>query len=93
MVASVADRASQRPKTVTSQGFFPARAAISLRGRAFHPTFKEIARTDVHSNYHRTHNRPAHHEPDHNLAHQHPDHPTRTLRRQQASRNDGCREA
>jgi hypothetical protein len=30
MVASVADRASQRPKTVTSQGVFLARAATSL---------------------------------------------------------------
>ena len=58
-VASVADRASQRPKSVTSQRDFRASDDTSLSAvlaagpsiQPSRPTFKEIARTDVHSNH------------------------------------------
>ena len=56
VVASAADRASYRPKSFASQRDSPSpsrhQSVSSLGSRAFHPTFKEIARTYVHSNHH-----------------------------------------
>ena len=93
MVASVADRPPTTFRIVTIQGVFLARAATSLRGRASHPTFKEIPRTNVHSNHYRTHNRPTHHEPVYHQTHHHADNSPRTQRRQQAPHHDGRRQA
>ena len=48
-------------------------------------------KTDVHSNHHRTHNRPDQFSPDHNPTHQQPDNPTRTVCRQQTPHHNGRR--
>ena len=91
MVASVADRASQRLKTVASQRDFLVRAATSMRGRPSTHS-KEISRTNVHSNHHRTHNQPEPTPSIHNPTSQQPRHANFPQRRQQAPRNDGRRE-
>ena len=91
-VASVADRASYRLKTVTSQGLFQARAATGLSAvlavglsthapRRFH--------IYVHSNHHIPRHRPAHHEPVYNPTQQHAPQPDHPQRRKQTRR--GCR--
>ena len=92
MFASVADRASQRPKTVTSQRVSqPVPLPVLAAGPSVH-TFKEFARNDVHRNHHRTHNQPEPTPSIHNPTHQHPNNPTRTLRRPKTPHHDGRRE-
>ena len=66
-------------------------SASSLGGRAFHPTFKEIARTDIHSNHHIPRHRPEHISPHLNPTSQRPDKPTRTQPRQPPPHHDGRR--
>jgi hypothetical protein len=54
-VASVTNRASQHPKTVTSQGVFqavPPPVSQQSWRLAFNTLSKEIPRTNVHSNHH-----------------------------------------
>jgi len=69
MVAPVADRASQRPKTVTSQRVFRAQPP-PVCAAGLPSTFKEIPRPYVHRSHHpQLEHQPAHHDPAGQLPH------------------------